>query len=71
MNSQILINQLQPDQVSEIVNTKTSGATPLLMACRNGYLEITKFLVLSCQADIELSGSGKRNKRRSFDIAIG
>lgn len=53
------MNQLLPDEIPAIINTKTNGTTPLLMACRNGYLEVTKFLVLSCKANIELAGSGK------------
>lgn len=53
------MEQLSPEEVRILVNSKTYGATPLVMACRNGHLEITKYLVFHCKADIEMTGSGK------------
>ncbi|XP_065200687.1 protein fem-1 homolog CG6966 isoform X2 [Planococcus citri] len=52
-----LLQHLCVEEMQTIVNTKTGGATPLVMACRNGHLEIAKFLVNRCKADIELTGS--------------
>lgn len=56
---QTLLQNLSAEEVRFIVNTKTGGSTPLVMACRNGHLEIAKFLVMRCKADLEITGSGK------------
>ncbi|XP_074649894.1 protein fem-1 homolog C-like [Tubulanus polymorphus] len=40
-----------------IVNAKTAGATPLIMACKNGHLDAARYLIESCKAEIELAGS--------------
>ncbi|XP_075238424.1 protein fem-1 homolog CG6966 isoform X2 [Lycorma delicatula] len=40
-----------------LVLTKTNGATPLVMACRNGHQEVVEYLVDRCNADIEQPGS--------------
>jgi ankyrin repeat protein len=45
------------DKLGELVNSATNGATPLIMACRNGHITVVTFLVNRCGADIELSGS--------------
>lgn len=50
---------LSKEERKDVVNTRTSGTTPLVMACRNGYFEIVTFLVMHCKADIEITGSGK------------
>ena len=45
------------EQVKLVVEAKTDGATPLIMACRNGHLGIVEYLVEKCQADVEQVGS--------------
>lgn len=41
-----------------LVAAKTSGATPLVIACRNGHYEVAEYLIEKCQAEIEQPGSG-------------
>lgn len=57
--SQVLLRCLNSAEAKEIVDLKTGGATPLMMACRNGHLEVVKYLVLNCEADIAMPGSGR------------
>ncbi|KAL1139940.1 hypothetical protein AAG570_006917 [Ranatra chinensis] len=40
-----------------LIATKTNGATPLVMACRNGHYDVVEYLVDRCNADIEQPGS--------------
>lgn len=42
-----------------LVAAKTSGATPLVIACRNGHYDVAEYLIEKCNADIEQPGSGK------------
>lgn len=46
------------DEVSMLVAAKTSGATPLVIACRNGHYDVAEYLIEKCNADIEQPGSG-------------
>lgn len=46
------------DEVSMLVAAKTSGATPLVIACRNGHYDVAEYLIEKCNADIEQIGSG-------------
>ncbi|CAE1151750.1 Protein fem-1 homolog B,Protein fem-1 homolog A,Protein fem-1 homolog CG6966,Protein fem-1 homolog C,Protein fem-1 homolog A-B,Protein fem-1 homolog A-A [Acanthosepion pharaonis] len=41
----------------KLVATKTNGATPLIVACRNGHLDIVKYLSDECNASMEQVGS--------------
>lgn len=41
-----------------LVAAKTSGATPLVIACRNGHYDVAEYLIEKCNADIEQPGSG-------------
>uniref|UniRef100_A0A6P7FQE1 Protein fem-1 homolog CG6966-like n=1 Tax=Diabrotica virgifera virgifera TaxID=50390 RepID=A0A6P7FQE1_DIAVI len=45
------------DEVSMLVAAKTSGATPLVIACRNGHYDVAEYLIEKCHADIEQPGS--------------
>lgn len=56
---QAFLDHRSPYEVMMLVLTKTNGATPLVMACRNGHQEVVEYLVDKCNADIEQTGSGK------------
>ncbi|KAG5888142.1 hypothetical protein JTB14_011233 [Gonioctena quinquepunctata] len=45
------------DEVSMLVAAKTSGATPLVIACRNGHYDVAEYLIEKCHADLEQPGS--------------
>ncbi|XP_044740769.1 protein fem-1 homolog CG6966 isoform X2 [Chrysoperla carnea] len=45
------------DEVSMLVAAKTGGATPLVIACRNGHFAVAEYLIERCKADIEQPGS--------------
>jgi ankyrin repeat protein len=47
------------EEVSMLVTAKTSGATPLVIACRNGHYDVAEYLIEKCCADIEQPGSGR------------
>lgn len=44
-------------EVEGLVGAKTNGATPLVMACRNGHYEVAEYLIEKCGADVEQPGS--------------
>lgn len=52
-----------------LVSAKTSGATPLVIACRNGHYDVAEYLIEKCHADIEQPGSGinRKKSKNSFD----
>jgi len=39
-----------------LVSAKTNGATPLVLACRNGHREVVEYLVEKCSANVEQPG---------------
>lgn len=45
--------------VEQIVNAKTDGATPLIIAALHGHAGVVEYLVESCFADVELKGSAE------------
>lgn len=47
------------DEVGQLVGAKTHGATPLVMACRNGHYDVAEYLIEKCGADVEQPGSGQ------------
>lgn len=47
------------DEVGQLVGAKTHGATPLVMACRNGHYDVAEYLIEKCGADVEQPGSGE------------
>lgn len=51
------------DEVGQLVGAKTHGATPLVMACRNGHYDVAEYLIERCGADIEQPGSGKKQNK--------
>ena len=44
-------------EVRRLVGAKCQGATPLIMACRNGHPEVVTYLVGECGADLHQVGS--------------
>lgn len=47
------------DELNMLVGAKVGGATPLVIACRNGHYDVAEYLIERCKADIEQPGSGK------------
>lgn len=45
------------DEVYMLVGAKTAGATPLVIACRNGHYDVAEYLIEKCHADLEQPGS--------------
>lgn len=45
-------------EVAMLVAAKTHGATPLVVACRNGHYDVAEYLIQRCNANIEQPGSG-------------
>ncbi len=45
------------EELLGLVNSRTNGATPLIMACRHGHANVAEFLIEKCSADVELPGS--------------
>ena len=55
-----LKSHLDPKNLEDrckLVAAKTNGATPLIVACRNGHLDIVKYLSDECNASMEQVGS--------------
>jgi len=53
----VFLDHRTSDEVLMLVATKTNGATPLVMACRNGHYDVVEYLVTRCNADLEQAGS--------------
>lgn len=53
----VFLNQHEKDEIQSLVGAKTNGATPLVMACRNGHYDVAEYLIEKCGANIEQSGS--------------
>lgn len=51
------LERREKHEVEVLVGTTTHGATPLVMACRNGHYDVAEYLVEKCGADIEQPGS--------------
>ncbi|XP_058056888.1 protein fem-1 homolog CG6966 isoform X1 [Anopheles bellator] len=50
-------SRLMPNDLKSLVMMKTTGATPLLIACRNGHFDVVQYLIKRCHADVEQAGS--------------
>lgn len=46
-----------PEEVKALVSARTTGATPLVIAARNGHYEIVHYLLTHTNADVEETGS--------------
>lgn len=46
------------EELNMLVGAKVCGATPLVIACRNGHYDVAEYLIERCKADIEQPGSG-------------
>ncbi|XP_046623622.1 protein fem-1 homolog CG6966 isoform X1 [Neodiprion virginianus] len=55
--SNVFLELRGKDEVGQLVGAKTHGATPLVMACRNGHYDVAEYLIEKCDADIEQPGS--------------
>ncbi|XP_078052625.1 protein fem-1 homolog CG6966 isoform X2 [Augochlora pura] len=55
--SRLYLNQYKEHEILRLVGSKINGATPLVMACRNGHYDVAEYLIEKCGANIEQSGS--------------
>ncbi|KAK7873054.1 hypothetical protein R5R35_000340 [Gryllus longicercus] len=53
----VFLDHRSKEEVLMLVGAKTNGATPLVMACRNGHYDVAEYLIERCNADIEQPGS--------------
>merc|ERR1719511_402005 len=54
----VFLDHRPREEVSRLVSAKTSGATPLVLSCRNGHHDVVEYLVDRCCASVEQAGSG-------------
>ncbi|XP_069985707.1 protein fem-1 homolog C isoform X1 [Penaeus vannamei] len=53
----MLLDHRSRSEVARMVSARTNGATPLVMASKNGHLSCVEYLVERCNADLEQVGS--------------
>ncbi|XP_067124477.1 protein fem-1 homolog C [Centruroides vittatus] len=53
----VFLDHRPKEEVKMLVSIRVNGATPLVMAARNGHLEVAEYLLGKCNADIEQVGS--------------
>lgn len=51
------LNGRTVDEVKSLVSSKTAGATPLVIAARNGHYDVVHYLLTHTNADVEETGS--------------
>lgn len=72
---QMYLHSWRSDELSMLVGAKTTGATPLVIACRNGHFDVAEYLIERCKADIEQPGSGEisfiyaKGGKQAFTVA--
>lgn len=49
----VFLESRPKDEIRKIVSLKTNGATPLVIASKNGHLDVVEYLLTKCNADIE------------------
>ncbi|KDR11983.1 Fem-1-like protein, partial [Zootermopsis nevadensis] len=54
---QVFLDHRTKEEVLMLVAAKTNGATPLVMACRNGHYDVAEYLIEHCKANTEQPGS--------------
>ncbi|CAG5083128.1 Similar to CG6966: Protein fem-1 homolog CG6966 (Drosophila melanogaster), partial [Cotesia congregata] len=54
---QVFLDDREKHDLEQLVSAKTHGATPLVMACRNGHYDVAEYLIEKCGADVEQPGS--------------
>ncbi|BES95022.1 sex-determining protein fem-1 [Nesidiocoris tenuis] len=53
----VFLHHRSSAEVQKLIASTTNGATPLVMACRNGHYDVVEYLVEKCNACLELPGS--------------
>ena len=53
----IFLDHRTDEEKKMLIQSKSNGATPLIMACRNGHLDVVEYLVEKCSSEIEQVGS--------------
>ncbi|CAK1542064.1 unnamed protein product [Leptosia nina] len=53
----VYLHGFRSDKLKMLVRAKVHGATPLVIACRNGHYDVAEYLIERCKADIEQPGA--------------
>ncbi|XP_045501396.1 protein fem-1 homolog CG6966 [Colias croceus] len=53
----VYLHSWRSEELNMLVGAKVGGATPLVIACRNGHYDVAEYLIERCKADIEQPGS--------------
>lgn len=66
----MLLDHRSRSEVARMVSARTNGATPLVMASKNGHLSCVEYLVERCNADLEQVGSGECEEEDYREVAV-
>lgn len=66
----MLLDHRSRSEVARMVSARTNGATPLVMASKNGHLSCVEYLVERCNADLEQVGSGECEEEDCREVAV-